>query len=55
MATVTGRRRHSSDLVPGGLEILCQLRFRRREKRNCDVEEIEKAEEMFIAVVYPTQ
>ena len=26
-AVVTGRRRYSSDLVQGGLEILCDLRF----------------------------
>ena len=32
IATVTGHRRYSSDLVQGGLEIPCNLRFRGEEK-----------------------
>ena len=31
-ATVTGRRRYSSNLVQGGLEIPCDLKFRGEEK-----------------------
>ena len=31
-ATVTGCRKYSSDLVQGGLEILCNLKFCREDK-----------------------
>ena len=40
-ATVTGRRRYSSDFVQGGLKIPCDIKFREEQKeifklKNCD-------------------
>ena len=41
-ATVTGRRRYSSDLVQCGLEILCQLRFCGNEKEIVKLKKLRK-------------
>ena len=41
-ATVTGHRRYSSDLVQGGLEIPCNLRFHREDKEILKLKKVRK-------------
>ena len=40
-ATVTGHQRYSSDLVQGGLEIPCDLKFRGEEKEIFKLKELQ--------------
>ena len=41
-ATVIGHRRYSWDLVQGGLEIPCSLRFRGEEKEICKLKKLKQ-------------